>query len=511
MNGKLSHAYLFTGTRGTGKTTCAKILARAVNCEHPVNGDPCNVCPSCRGILDGSILDVVEIDAASNNGVDNIRDIREESRYTPANVKKRVYIIDEVHMLSAGAFNALLKTLEEPPAHVLFILATTEIHKVPATILSRCQRFDFRRIAALDMEKRLQEIAEAEKIPLSESGAKMIARLSDGAMRDALSILDRAASVGADIIDENMIAESVGILSGSSSEDLMRCIRDEDLVQAISLLESYYVGGRDLGAVLDQLLGLIRDLLLVKTAGTAAERLISPAYTFGQLQALLQGVSSRRLLSCTKIFQNSLANMPKAADKKMEAELCFIQLCRTGREEPDSLSGRLEELEEKVRSGVVVKSSTPEAFPVSQTLTQESAATETGAAGTPTDLPKNIEETSEKAQQTQAEEETIPAKWPEVLQKLMGRIPTGTHTMLKLSSRAKVQGQTYWVLVEDDITATLAHTTEAKAALAKAVEEVMGNPYKIQIITEEEEQNHSPVDDILKRAEELQIETKTMY
>jgi DNA polymerase-3 subunit gamma/tau len=511
MNEKLSHAYLFTGTRGTGKTTCAKILARAVNCEHLVNGDPCNVCPSCRGILDGSILDVVEIDAASNNGVDNIRDIREESRYTPANVKKRVYIIDEVHMLSAGAFNALLKTLEEPPAHVLFILATTEIHKVPATILSRCQRFDFRRIAALDMEKRLKEIAEAEKIPLSDSGAKMIARLSDGAMRDALSILDRAASVGADTIDENMIAESVGILSGSSSEDLMRCIRDENLVQAISLLESYYIGGRDLGAVLDQLLGLIRDLLLVKTAGTAAERLISPAYTFGQLQELLQGVSSRRLLSCIKIIQNSLSNMPKAADKKMEAELCFIQLCRTSREEPDSLSGRLEELEEKVRSGVVVQPPTPTVSSVSQVPAQEPAAAEANETITPMALPKDATKTTEEGQRPQAEAETIPAKWPEILQKLMGRIPTGTHTMLKLSSRAKVQGQTYWVLVEDDVTATLAHTAEVKAALAKAVEEVMGNPYKIQIITEEEEQNHSPVDDILKRAEELQIETKTMY
>ena len=190
QSGRLSHAYLFTGTRGTGKTTCAKILARAVNCEHPVNGDPCNECAACRGILDGSVLDVTEIDAASNNGVDNIRDLRDETRYTPAQVRKRVFIIDEVHMLSIGAFNALLKTLEEPPEHVLFILATTELHKVPATILSRCQRFDFRRIGAEDISRRLLDVAAGEGIALTEGAARLIARLADGAMRDALSMLD---------------------------------------------------------------------------------------------------------------------------------------------------------------------------------------------------------------------------------------------------------------------------------------------------------------------------------
>ena len=203
QSGRLSHAYLFTGTRGTGKTTCAKILARAVNCEHPVNGDPCNECAACRGILDGSVLDVTEIDAASNNGVDNIRDLRDETRYTPAQVKKRVFIIDEVHMLSIGAFNALLKTLEEPPEHVLFILATTELHKVPATILSRCQRFDFRRIGAEDIARRLLDVAAGEGIELTEGAARLIARLADGAMRDALSMLDRAAAAGA--VDEETV------------------------------------------------------------------------------------------------------------------------------------------------------------------------------------------------------------------------------------------------------------------------------------------------------------------
>ncbi len=243
----MSHAYLFAGTRGTGKTTCAKILARAVNCEHPVNGDPCGECAACRGILEGSVLDVVEIDAASNNGVDNIRDIREEVRYTPSTVKKRVYIIDEVHMLSTGAFNALLKTLEEPPSHVLFILATTEIHKVPATILSRCQRFDFRRITPEDIARRLMDIALAEQIPLTEGGARLIARLADGAMRDALSMLDRTA--GCDPVDEDAVSRSVGILGANDATELMACIRADDLGGAVQRIGQAYDSGRDLGGV----------------------------------------------------------------------------------------------------------------------------------------------------------------------------------------------------------------------------------------------------------------------
>ena len=249
QSGRLSHAYLFTGTRGTGKTTCAKILARAVNCEHPVNGDPCNECAACRGILDGSVLDVTEIDAASNNGVDNIRDLRDETRYTPAQVKKRVFIIDEVHMLSIGAFNALLKTLEEPPEHVLFILATTELHKVPATILSRCQRFDFRRIGAEDIARRLLDVAAGENIELTEGAARLIARLADGAMRDALSMLDRAAAAGA--VDEQTVTAALGVMGQDDGVHLAEHFKAGDLAAAVTLLEEYYNAGRDLAAVVD--------------------------------------------------------------------------------------------------------------------------------------------------------------------------------------------------------------------------------------------------------------------
>ena len=247
--GRLSHAYLFTGTRGTGKTTCAKILARAVNCEHPENGNPCNRCPSCLGIESGRLLDVVELDAASNNGVDSVRALRDEAIYSPAQVKKRVYIVDEVHMLSTPAFNALLKILEEPPEHLMFILATTELHKVPATILSRCQRFSFRRIQPKDIVGRLNYIAGQENIDLKEDGAALLARLSDGALRDALSLLDQCAAAGG-AIDANAVLDAVGLAGNVQTAQLMSLILTRDARGALELLGKLYDGGKDVGAVL---------------------------------------------------------------------------------------------------------------------------------------------------------------------------------------------------------------------------------------------------------------------
>ena len=225
--GKLSHAYLFTGSRGTGKTTCAKILAKAVNCLHPVNGNPCNECAICRGIDDGSVLDVIEIDAASNNGVDNIRDLREEANFTPVKAKYRVYIIDEVHMLSIGAFNALLKILEEPPSYVLFILATTEVHKLPSTILSRCQRFDFHHIPPESIAERLQYVSAQENIDLTNEGAVMIARYADGALRDALSLLDRCSARG-ETITPQLVSECAGIAGKTHLFRMADCIANQD-------------------------------------------------------------------------------------------------------------------------------------------------------------------------------------------------------------------------------------------------------------------------------------------
>ena len=261
--GKTSHAYLFTGSRGTGKTSCAKILAKAVNCINSDNGNPCNECEICKGIDLGAILDIIEIDAASNNGVDNIRDLREEANFTPANAKYRVYIIDEVHMLSIGAFNALLKTLEEPPAHVIFILATTEVHKLPSTILSRCQRFDFKRIPPEAIAERLKEVAEKENLQLSQDGAILIARIADGAMRDALSLLDRCSSYEG-VIDSAAVANSAGLAGREHIFELCNCIIEKDAAKALEVVNKLYNDSCDMERLITELTSHFRNLMVSK-------------------------------------------------------------------------------------------------------------------------------------------------------------------------------------------------------------------------------------------------------
>ena len=339
--GRLSHAYLFTGTRGTGKTTCAKILARAVNCEHPENGNPCNRCPSCLGIESGRLLDVVELDAASNNGVDSVRALRDEAIYSPAQVKKRVYIVDEVHMLSTPAFNALLKILEEPPEHLMFILATTELHKVPATILSRCQRFAFRRILPQDIVSRLNYIAGQEHIDLKEDGAALLARLSDGALRDALSLLDQCAAVGG-AIDAPAVLDALGLAGNVQTAQLMELILSRDTRGALALLGKLYDGGKDVGAVLGELSTLARELLIRATAGEGGESLLSGAYDAATLASLCgKGTSARFIQLCT-ILQETAAQLQFSVNRRTDAELCILKLC------DETLSGDLAALNARI-------------------------------------------------------------------------------------------------------------------------------------------------------------------
>lgn len=347
--GRTSHAYLFTGTRGTGKTTCAKILAKAVNCEHPVNGDPCNECASCKGIENGSFLDVLELDAASNNGVDQVRALRDEAIYTPAQVKKRVYIVDEVHMLSTPAFNALLKILEEPPEHLMFILATTELHKVPATILSRCQRFSFKRITPKDIEQRLLYVAGQEQIDLTGDGAELLSRLSDGALRDALSLLDQCAASGG-TVDSDAVLEVLGLAGNLQTARMMDCILRKDAKSALLLLNQLYGSGKDVGAVLGELSTLTRDLLLRKTAPEGGAALLSGGYDSRTLDALDKTASARQLIYLATTLQETTANLLRSANRRTDAELCLLRLCDeslTG--DLTALCARMDRLEERVR------------------------------------------------------------------------------------------------------------------------------------------------------------------
>ena len=322
---RVGHAYLFTGVRGTGKTTCAKIFAKAVNCLHPVNGDPCGECEICKGIDNGSILDVVEMDAASNNGVDDIRDLRDETAYTPSACKYKVYIIDEVHMLSTAAFNALLKTLEEPPAHVIFILATTEIQKVPATILSRCQRYDFTRIGPEDIARRVEYIAGEEKLELTQDGAELIARLADGALRDALSILDTCAGVTAKI-DADVVRRMAGVTDRSYLFRISDALEAQDGAAALAQLAQLRQQSVDVKRLTEELIAHYRALMLAALPGGQA--LLSGVSPEEEAQYLEKGpqLGQRDAIRAIRTLGNALEHMTRGSDQRIELELALFSL-----------------------------------------------------------------------------------------------------------------------------------------------------------------------------------------
>lgn len=352
--GKLAHAYLFTGSRGTGKTSCAKILAKAVNCENPVNGNPCNECDICRGIDSGAITDVLEIDAASNNGVDNIRDLREEANYTPVRAKFRVYIIDEVHMLSTGAFNALLKTLEEPPEHVKFILATTEVHKLPATILSRCQRFDFKRIEPEDIANRIDTVAAGEGFTVQRDAAMLIARVADGALRDALSLLDQCAGQS-----DNISAELVGNVAGLTGRthlfELADCIRSQDCARALTVINELHNASCDMERLCTQLIDHYRNLMIIRSVKNSAKLIICTAAELERLEEQANGYTLENILYILNILESAAADLRRGANGRVETEMAFVKLCSPNTDTSTAaLLKRIAALEASLRSGVTV-------------------------------------------------------------------------------------------------------------------------------------------------------------
>jgi len=354
-SGKLSHAYLFTGSRGTGKTTCARILAKAVNCLNPQDGNPCNCCAACTTIDSGACLDVLEIDAASNNGVDNVRDLRDDAVYTPSQVKMRVYIIDEVHMLSISAFNALLKIIEEPPEHLLFILATTELHKVPATILSRCQRFSFRRISQEDIAARLQYVAYQEEIDLDDSAARVLARMADGGMRDGLSLLDQCASSARGELTAEQVYACLGIAGDQKCGELMGYIGAHDTKRTLELFNRLYSDGKDITALLDELACLTRDMLILKSAPDADIAMLSGLATDKESKALAQGFSAGELVRMMELLEKTMSGFARSGSRRVDAELCLISLCKPELQlDAQALNARLTRLEEKIQTGVLV-------------------------------------------------------------------------------------------------------------------------------------------------------------
>ena len=354
--GKFNHAYLFCGSRGTGKTTCAKILSKVVNCENPVDGNPCGICPSCLAIENGSTTDVLEMDAASNNGVDNIRDIRDEVVYSPSFLKYRVYIVDEVHMLSNSAFNALLKTLEEPPSHAIFILATTELHKLPATIVSRCQRFEFRRIATDILTSRIKFIAEQEGITIEDDAARLIARYSQGGMRDSISLLELCSSGGVKI-DVSVVNETIGSAGRERMMAVANAIAEKNYEYLFKEIDEVVTSSKDIMVFWQDLISLYRDLLVVKTVKDSAKYLDLTDFELRCLNKLATKFKREMLIYHCRMLENALSDMQASgAVKRIIAELCFVKMCDdTLSTSTEALLLRIANLEARLSSGDFVQ------------------------------------------------------------------------------------------------------------------------------------------------------------
>ena len=494
-SGRISHAYLFTGSRGTGKTSCAKILSKAVNCLSPVDGNPCNECEICKGIESGAILDVIEIDAASNNGVDNIRDLREEANFTPVNAKYRVYIIDEVHMLSIGAFNALLKTLEEPPSHVIFILATTEIHKLPATILSRCQRFDFKRISPEDITARLIYVAEKENATLTEGAASLIARIADGGMRDALSLLDRCFAMGTEV-DENAVSAAAGIAGTMHLFAFSEFVANADFTNALKLVSKLHSEACDIDSLCTELTLHFRNLMVAKTVNDCDGLIVCSKDEMQKLKERAAQLKLSKILSCIEILGQTAKNIKNSANKKIQLEAAVIKMCGPSAGDNSSVSAEIEEriakLEEMLASG----------YKAAVALAEKPKAAEPAK---PEPAPAKEEEKAEEAPplpQTPPAEEAAPAisdgafaGWSDVLDKLL-KYDIPLYGILAGSSANIKNGRL--VINSDnptlyDFICTDTHYKE----LAKAVYETVGQKMKIAVATAEKPKaSSSPLEEL---------------
>ncbi|HCC00998.1 MAG TPA: DNA polymerase III subunit gamma/tau [Ruminococcaceae bacterium] len=504
---RVAHAYLFTGSRGTGKTTCAKILAKAVNCLNPKNGDPCGECEACKGIDNGSFTDVVEIDAASNNGVDSIRTLREETVYTPARAKYRVYIIDEVHMLSAGAWGALLKTLEEPPAYVLFILATTEVHKVPATILSRCQRFDFRRIPPADIAARLLEVSKEEKIPLTKDGADTIARLSDGALRDALSLLDTCRSNEIETLDETAIKQAIGLAGEEYLYALSAAVQKKDGKAALDILDDLYASSKDADRLCEELIGHFR-IIMRKQAGCSVA--VSPSEE-KQLAALSQVLPPSTVLYALDTLAKTAEALRYTPDKRVEMEMCLLKLCNPAWDiSVSSLADRLSTLEEQLKKGAQIPVSSSAGLPITAVPEPRKVTVEKESSLT-SSMPKEeiIKKVETKAIVTPpmiSEEATLTQPlscWPEVLEAL-GKLDPPLRGVLE-HSKAVLRGEHVLVDAQNAMFGELIRQPLHQKPLVEAVRTATGKPYKVGIFkssfqTKAEKKVEDPFDSLLNAA-----------
>jgi len=497
---RIGHAFLFCGTRGTGKTTVAKILAKAVNCEQPVDGSPCNECPTCRAIQAGTSMNVIEIDAASNNGVDNIREIREEVTYRPTQGKYKVYIIDEVHMLSAGAFNALLKTLEEPPSYVIFILATTESHKIPVTIQSRCQRYDFHRISIDTIAGRLRELMEKEQISVEEKALRYVAKAGDGSMRDALSLLDQCIAfyLGQELTFDKVL-EVLGTVDTEVFSKLLRKVLEQDVTSCIHILEDLLVNGKELGQFVNDFTWYLRNLLLVKTSEDAEEVLDVSSENLKALQEESQLIDTDTLMRYIRVLSELSNNLRNATQKRVLVEVGLIKLCKPAMETNlDSVLDRLRVLEEQMEKGIPMAAvqSLPgyagmnDGIPVQPTQAAPSAPEKKPEKAAPEDLQR------------------IKEKWKNIVMQTQGMFKTFLTTAVPKYNGNTGENKLY-VEFSNDLAQTCVDDPDKKQLLEDLILQMTGKTVEVEMLLKKTNMHQDlaeiSVDDILKQTVHMNI------
>lgn len=460
-SGRIAHAYLFCGTRGTGKTSTAKIFSRAVNCEHTNDGNPCNLCDTCRGIMDGSILDVYEMDAASNSGIDNIREIREEVIYSPTNSKFKVYIIDEAHMLTTEAFNALLKTLEEPPEHIIFILATTEPHKIPATILSRCQRFDFRRIGIYDIERRLSKIVKEEGINITPDALELIAELADGSMRDGLSILDQCAAYAKEELKYDDIVDIVGIADKRILFPIVDSIAEYDSANALSAVDNFLKKGKEAADFLEEMIFHFRALMLCKSTKNAGEILEKSEQLIEKYKTQAEKFGLQRLIYSIQLLGEYLLQAKKLSSPKVAVEMAVVLLCaKENSKGTDELAKRVDILEKELdhikEKGVTVK---------------KAAIQSTSSKIMPKEEPKAAEPHIDEAKQW--------PKWREALG-VIKQESKSLYTYL-FNAKSLFYGDEVELVIVSDLAYEKINTPEGKKYLSELFSNIQGSQVRVTV------------------------------
>lgn len=480
-NNNIGHAYLFSGTRGTGKTSTAKIFARAVNCLNPINEEPCNECEICKDTLNDNIMDIVEIDAASNNSVDDIRELRESVKYTPSKAKYKVYIIDEVHMLSQGAFNALLKTLEEPPSYVIFILATTEPHKIPATILSRCQRFDFKRVSSKDIANRMEYICKKENIEAEDKALSLIARNSQGALRDALSILDQCMSFGNDKIEYDDVIELLGTVNIDELFELSQAIMDENTKKSLQILNEFIIWGKDIRNLINDLIDHFRNIMVCKVSKDLEEIISLPEESINKLKEQSQNIEMNDLIRILNILSETQDSMKTSSNTRILAEVTIMKIAQPMFDESkEALIKRIENLEKIIETGNIKVISVKEE-------NKDTSKLEVAEESDHEDIKEEVVYEDVKSDDVKL----VESSWKKIIQKIKEDKKPNIYALLKEVNSFNVNKSTLYIIFNDNFSFARSRLSskETMEYVEGIIRQVLNRSFNLQILLKSEVSN----------------------